>query len=52
MTDGAHIHQCPYCELKFLYATEIKAHVVADHHDHADMYVSMTTTEHEPHLSH
>jgi hypothetical protein len=48
MTDGAHIHQCPYCELKFLYATEIKSHVVADHPEHARAYVGMTTTEREP----
>ena len=48
MTDGAHIHQCPYCELKFLYATEIKGHVIADHPEHARSYIRMTTTELEP----
>ena len=52
MTDGAHIHQCPYCELKFLYATEIKGHVVADHPEHAPSYVAMVTTEAEPHVHH
>lgn len=45
MTDGAHIHQCPYCELKFLFATEVKDHVVADHPEHAMSYTRMTTTE-------
>jgi hypothetical protein len=50
MTDGAHIHQCPYCELKFLNATEIKGHVIADHPEHATSYIRMTTTEAEPHL--
>jgi hypothetical protein len=49
MTDGAHIHQCPYCVLKFLYATEVKSHVIADHPDHAPSYIRMTTTELEPH---
>lgn len=48
MTDGSHIHQCPYCELKFLYATEIKSHVVADHPEHANVFIRMTTTELEP----
>jgi hypothetical protein len=45
MTDGAHVHQCPYCELKFLFANEVKGHVVADHPSHAVSYVGMTTTE-------
>jgi hypothetical protein len=45
MTDAAHVHQCPYCELKFLYASEIKSHVIADHREHARSYVGMTPTE-------
>lgn len=40
MTDGMHTHQCPYCEFKFLYACEVKGHVVADHSNHAVSYVS------------
>jgi hypothetical protein len=47
MTDAAHVHQCPYCDLKFLYATEIRAHVVHDHPEHAESYIRMTTTEQE-----
>jgi hypothetical protein len=50
MTDGAHVHQCPYCELRFLYATEVKGHVIVDHPDHEHSYLRMTTTEAEPHL--
>ncbi len=45
MTDGAHVHQCPYCELKFLFASEVKGHIVADHPAHGVSYVGMTTTE-------
>lgn len=37
MTD-LHLHQCPYCELKFLYANEVKDHVVTDHPEHADSF--------------
>jgi hypothetical protein len=28
-------HQCPYCELRFSYLTEVKDHVTHDHPDHA-----------------
>lgn len=31
------VHQCPYCELKFLYLTEVKDHVQHDHKEHADV---------------
>ena len=35
MSDELHVHQCPYCELRFRFLTEVKDHVVHDHPDHA-----------------
>lgn len=43
MTDEI-VHQCPYCELRFSYHTEIKEHILHDHRDHAEVALSM-----EPH---
>jgi hypothetical protein len=40
MTDAPHVHQCPYCELRFEYHIEVKDHVLADHPDHAASFVS------------
>jgi hypothetical protein len=41
-------HQCPYCELRFLYLTELKDHVGRDHPDHRG--VADTLEPHEfPH---
>ncbi len=37
----ASVHQCPYCELKFLYLNEVKDHVQNDHPDHADVVSAM-----------
>jgi hypothetical protein len=37
-------HQCPFCELRFLYANEVKDHVVVDHPEHADAFIFV-----EPH---
>jgi hypothetical protein len=31
-------HQCPYRDLKFLYANEVKDHVITDHPKHADAF--------------
>jgi DNA-directed RNA polymerase subunit RPC12/RpoP len=28
------VHQCPYCELRFLLANEVKDHILHDHPDH------------------
>jgi hypothetical protein len=39
-----HVHQCPYCELRFLYLNEIKDHILHDHPDHAASFVDV-----EPH---
>ena len=35
MTEQHHVHQCPYCELQFALANEVKDHVLHDHPDHA-----------------
>ena len=29
----ADVHQCPFCELKFLYTTELQTHIHIDHPD-------------------
>lgn len=29
------VHQCPFCELRFLLADEVRDHVVHDHPEHA-----------------
>ena len=52
MTDGAHTHHCPYCELKFLYANEVREHVVVDHPSHSASFSRMVATEVEPHPHH
>lgn len=38
------IHTCPYCELRFLYMTEVKDHVLHDHPEFAKVVESA-----EPH---
>ena len=45
MTDRAHVHQCPYRKLRFLYANEITSQVVADHPAHANSDANMTRAE-------
>jgi hypothetical protein len=39
------VHQCPYCELKFLYLNEVKDHVEHDHPSHADVVSNMEAHE-------
>jgi len=39
MTESPHVHQCPYCELRFEYMNEVKDHVVHDHREHAEAYL-------------
>jgi hypothetical protein len=34
------MHQCPYCELKFMYANEVKEHILNDHVDHENVALS------------
>jgi hypothetical protein len=31
------VHQCPYCELRFLYATEVADHLRSDHPAHGQV---------------
>lgn len=45
MQDQTSVHQCPYCELRFLYANEVRDHIKSDHRDHAD--VAETAEAHE-----
>jgi hypothetical protein len=46
MTDEFHAHQCPYCELRFRYATEVKDHVIHDHPEHARAFAMADPREH------
>jgi hypothetical protein len=39
------VHQCPYCELRFAYHNEVKDHVVRDHPDRAEAFVSIELHE-------
>jgi hypothetical protein len=39
------VHQCPYCELRFSYHTEIKEHVLHDHPEHAQVVLTMEPIE-------
>jgi uncharacterized C2H2 Zn-finger protein len=44
MRDEEHPHQCPYCDLRFRYAGEIRDHVLHDHKEHAEAFLFV-----EPH---
>jgi hypothetical protein len=46
MADEFHVHQCPYCELRFRYANEVKDHVIHDHPDHAKSFAMADPLEH------
>lgn len=37
MADRSHPRSCPYCDLRFVYHSEIVDHVRRDHPDHADV---------------
>jgi len=45
MRDKDHPHTCPYCDLRFLYATEVRDHVLHDHKEHADAFLYAETHE-------
>jgi uncharacterized protein len=34
MRDSNEVHQCPFCELRFLYANEVRDHIRLDHPEH------------------
>ena len=42
------IHQCPYCELRFLLANEVKDHIIHDHPSHAEAYLFVEVHELPP----
>ena len=39
------IHQCPYCELRFNYMTEVKDHILLDHKDRAEGFEGVQPVE-------
>ena len=45
MRDKEHPHTCPYCDLRFLYATEVRDHVLHDHKEHAQAFLYVETHE-------
>jgi hypothetical protein len=46
MSDELHPHQCPYCELRFRFAGEVKDHVVRDHPSHRHSFETWDPREH------
>ena len=40
-----HIHQCPFCEVRFLNVNEVRDHVVTDHPEHAASFAGITPHE-------
>ena len=46
MTDiQQHVHQCPFCDLRFSYVNEVRDHVIKDHPRHARDFISVTPHE-------
>jgi hypothetical protein len=45
MSDDLHPHQCPYCELRFRFATEVKDHVIQDHPTHRRSFAAADPRE-------
>ncbi len=39
------VHHCPYCELRFQFAAEVKDHVIHDHPKHADAFAGVAAPE-------
>lgn len=44
-TMSERIHQCPFCEIRFLYANEVKDHVIHDHPEHAEEFLLVEVHE-------
>ena len=40
-----HVHQCPFCELRFSYANEVKDHVINEHPAHAAEFYQIEVHE-------
>ena len=46
MTDlSVHVHQCPFCEVRFLYVNELRDHVFLDQPDRAVSFLQVTPHE-------
>jgi len=46
MTESAiHVHQCPFCELRFPSVNEVRDHVVTDHPSHAASFLPTSPRE-------
>ena len=45
MRDEKHPHQCPYCDLRFRYASEIRDHALHDPKEHAEAFLYVETHE-------
>lgn len=45
MADRTHPRSCPYCDLYFVYHTEIVDHVRRDHPEHADVVATIEPRE-------
>jgi hypothetical protein len=39
------VHACPYCELRFNYANDLKDHIVHDHPAHAGAFLTVEIHE-------
>jgi hypothetical protein len=48
MLENEIIHQCPYCELRFLLHNEVKDHVLHDHPQHAAAFATVEVHELPP----
>lgn len=50
MTEASveHIHQCPFCELRFSNVNETRDHIVRDHSAHASAFADIPFAEHRP----
>jgi hypothetical protein len=45
MTQSDTVHQCPFCELRFLLADEVRDHVIHDHPSHAEEFERVHVVE-------
>jgi hypothetical protein len=39
------VHQCPFCEIRCLHASELKEHIVLDHREHVAEFTLIEPTE-------
>jgi hypothetical protein len=43
---SVHVHQCPFCELRFGSVNEVRDHVITDHPAHAAAFEAAAPSEH------